>query len=338
MTIPPSTPPISIWPALRGGSLRPLTGGLINVSFQVGDPPLGVLQRLHPVFAPEVNLDIAAVTRHLGARGLVTPRLLETERGGLWHIDAEGACWRALSWVPGLSYSTLRGPAQAAAAGALVARWHRAVADLEHHFVAGRSGVHDTPAHMRALVEALDAYPDHRLRDPVGALADELLGDWARWRGRMDLPPRITHGDLKVSNLRFAPSGEGRCLLDLDTVGRLPLDAELGDAWRSWCNPAAEDAERPRFDIARFEASARAYLAENPLPAEEREALGAGIERICLELAARFAADALAESYFGWDPARAPARGEHNLLRARGQLALARSAASQRRAIEAILT
>ena len=47
-----------------------------------------------------------------------------------------------------------------------------------------------------------------------------------------------------------------------------------------------------------------------------------GVEWVSLELAARFAADALAESYFGWNAARFPGRGEHNLVRARGQWSL----------------
>jgi aminoglycoside phosphotransferase (APT) family kinase protein len=147
----------------------------------------------------------------------------------------------------------------------------------------------------------------------------------------------VAHGDLKISNLRFTEEGEGLCLLDLDTMGQLPLSVELGDAWRSWCNPAAEDSDETAFSLELFEASARAYLAESPQPAEVREQLGAGIERICLELAARFAADALEESYFGWSAEVAPSRGEHNLLRARGQLALASSVIRQRSAIEAIL-
>ena len=39
---------------------------------------------------------------------------------------------------------------------------------------------------------------------------------------------------------------------------------------------------------------------------------------------ARFAADALDERYFGWDPARYARRGDHNLARAANQLAAAR--------------
>ena len=47
-----------------------------------------------------------------------------------------------------------------------------------------------------------------------------------------------------------------------------------------------------------------------------------GLDWVSVELAARFAADALNESYFGWDATRFPGRGEHSLLRARGQFSL----------------
>ena len=50
---------------------------------------------------------------------------------------------------------------------------------------------------------------------------------------------------------------------------------------------------------------------------------------IHLELALRFAVDTLEESYFGWDAERYASRGAHNLARAQGQLAAARSLVSQ---------
>jgi len=320
-----------------GGTVTPLTGGLINQTFRVGDPPRGVLQRLHPIFRPPVNADIDAITRHLAAKGMTTPSVLPTADGGLWHVDSEGGCWRALSWVDGVTHHKLKSPALAAAAGRLVGRWHLATADLTHDFAFSRPGAHDTPAHMQTLRDALDAHPGHRLRDDVATLAEGILGAWDRWDGRLDLPQRVCHGDLKISNLLFTPAGEGICLVDLDTMGLLSLDVELGDAWRSWCNPAAEDADETRFDLTLFEASARAYLETASPDLEVREGLGAGTERICLELAARFAADALNESYFGWSSAVAPGRGEHNLLRARGQFALGRSVFGQRGAVEAVL-
>ncbi len=328
---------LQAWSSLFPLPVSPLTGGLINATWRLGDPPVAVLQRLHPIFAPEVNLDIAAITTHVAARGLVTPSVVATDEGALWSVDEDGSCWRVLSWVPGVTHHKLTSPSLAHEAGALVARWHRAVDDLEHDFAFGRAGVHDTAAHLATLRSAVGECRDHRLYDRVAPVADEILARFASWQGRLDGPERLIHGDLKISNLRFDEQGRGVCLLDLDTLGRLSLDLELGDAWRSWCNPSSEDARETRFAVALFEASARGYLDVRPLEAEEREALPGGIERICLELSARFAADALREAYFGWDPSVAPTRGEHNLLRAEGQLALARSVRSVRGELDAIL-
>ena len=47
------------------------------------------------------------------------------------------------------------------------------------------------------------------------------------------------------------------------------------------------------------------------------------IAHICLELAARFLADALNESYFAWDPERFSSAADHQLARASNQLDLA---------------
>ncbi len=327
-----SPPPVHAWPDLADLPVRPLLGGLINDTYVVGDPPQAVLQRVNPIFPPRVNEDIEAVTAHVAARGLLTPRLLRTGAGAL----CEGP-WRMLSWVPGVSHHKLSDPKLAAEAGRLVARWHRATEDLDHEFVFSRPLAHHTPHHMEVLRIALASHGGHRLFEQVEALAMDLFEAWDGWQGSLAQPTRVAHGDLKISNLRFSEAGEGLCLLDLDTMGRLPLSVELGDAWRSWCNPAAEDSGETVFSVELFEASARAYLAESPQPAEVREQLGAGIERICLELTARFAADALEESYFGWSADVAPTRGDHNLLRARGQFALARSVIGQRAEIASVL-
>jgi thiamine kinase-like enzyme len=143
------------------------------------------------------------------------------------------------------------------------------------------------------------------------------------------LAPRLCHGDLKLNNILFAgdaPPGsqQALCLIDLDTVGPMSLAYELGDAWRSWCNLSGEDDTAARIDMEVFRTSFAGYAAgiERALTEPERRALLGGVEWISLELASRFAADALLENYFGWDAKRFPSRGEHNLLRARGQLAL----------------
>src|SRR5690606_38835857 len=107
----------------------------------------------------------------------------------------------------------------------------------------------------------------------------------------------------------------------------------------SWCNPLAEDTADATFEIELFAAAMEGYAAgaggAGPTEAEWA-AIVPGAERIALELAARFARDALEEAYFGWN-ARYGGRGEHNLLRARGQAALARSVRARADAAEAAL-
>lgn len=331
------TPSLDAWPTLSGQPLQRHEGGLINRTWLVGEPPVAVLQHLNPIFQPSVHQDIEAVTAHVQARGLATPRLVRTGAGALCHIDEDQRCWRAMTFVPGHSVHKLDSPKLAAAAGDLVARWHIATDDLSYEFVHRRPLAHHTPHHMEVLRQALIDHTGHRLYSVVEPVASDILTAWSFWRGNLEQPTRVAHGDLKISNLRFDDAGQGICLLDLDTMGPLSLDVELGDAWRSWCNPASEDAQEVSFDLRLFEASARAYLSRRPLPREVKDTLAPGIERICLELAARFCADALHERYFGWNPQVAPTRGEHNLLRAKGQLALAKSAVLQRGAIERIL-
>ena len=335
---PPSAgPPLAPWPFLCGLPVRFIPDGLINETWCVGDPPVSVVQRVGPMYTAELHGDIEAITEHVASKGVLTPRLLRTGEGGLCHVADDGGVWRAMNWIPGKSPHRMEGPAMAAEAGHLVARWHAALDDLEHTFAFVRPEAHDTPLQLQFMEGALQAWPEHRLRGPVSSLAEEVLSRWEDWEGTLEAPRRISHGDLKISNLRFSEAGEALCLLDLDTLGMLSLDVELGDAWRSWCNVSDENSEEACFDLSLFGASAQAYLAQRPLERELLERLPAGVERICLELAARFAADALNERYFGWNPEVAPTWGDHNLLRARGQLALGRHVRSQRLEMERIL-
>src|SRR6185436_8096784 len=234
-----------------------------------------------------------------------------------------------LTHIDGVSFDVVGGAEQARAAGELVGRFHAAVDGLDHEFVGMRVGVHDTPRHLARLDEAVSVHGGHRLFGQVRPLARAILDGAGALPPLPALPPRVCHGDLKFNNILFAgrtPPDDARalCLIDLDTVGPLSLAFELGDAWRSWCNRAGEDDVNAVLDLEILGASLRGYVAGlgRALSDDERRALLLGVEWVSLELAARFAGDALFESYFGWDPARFAGRGEHNLVRARGQWSL----------------
>jgi len=342
---PPPAAVLAAW-GWTPDEAQPLPGGLINATFAIhqGGAPVAVLQRLHPVFGAEVNLDIEAVTAHVAARGLATPRLVRTRSGDAW-ID-DGGVWRALSWIDGATVHAIPDPSWAEAGGALVARFHRAVDDLAHSYHFTRAGVHDTAAHLGRLRGHVDAAegshavpPERDVAVPdeavTLALAHEILAAAAALPPLPALPPRHAHGDLKISNLMFRADTTpptGVCLVDLDTLGRMTIAFELGDAMRSWCNPHREDAAGARFDLDVFAAAMAGYHREAPglLARDERASIAVGLETVCVELAARFCVDVFEDRYFGWDAARYPSRRAHNLARASGQLALARSVHEQR--------
>ena len=316
---------------LADAKVEPITRGLINVTHAVESRSGArfVLQRVNPIFDVRIHENLLAVTEHLARAGLDTPRLVPTRAGTLTH--AHEGVWRLLTRVEGVGFDALADVRQAEAAGDFVGRWHAALRDLDHEFVGLRVGVHDTPRHLDKLRGALDQHQGHRLYGEVEPLGHALLDAAALLDALPALAPRIAHGDLKINNLLFvdaSPHAHARALIDLDTVGPMHLAHELGDAWRSWCNPArGEDRLDASFDVDRFAASLAGWLRgsdESP-SADERAALLLGPEWISLELATRFAADALDESYFGWSPERYASRGEHNLARARGQWALHRA-------------
>jgi Ser/Thr protein kinase RdoA (MazF antagonist) len=315
--------------------LEPLAGGLINATYVVrAAQPIAVLQRLHPVFGATVNLDLEAVTEHLALRGLETPRLIRTLDGRPW-VEHAGAVWRALTWVDGETVHRVPDPAWAEAGGALVGRFHRAVADLTHAYHFTRAGVHDTAAHLaklRACVESGGAAEAEDLGREILAVPLPALPEQ---------PRRHIHGDLKISNLLFRREPlRAVALVDLDTLALGSMAFELGDALRSWCNPHGEDAGHVRFELPIFAAAIAGFRGEADalVTRDERIAIVAGLQTVCIELAARFAVDVFEDRYFGWDPARFPTRRAHNLIRARGQLALGlQIAAARQDALDIVL-
>lgn len=322
-----------------GHSIRPVSGGLINATYAIkGDDriPVVALQRLHPAFSAEVNTDIDAVTTYLASQGMPTPRLVRTQDDKRFHLD-HGHVWRALTWLDGVCYDRIPDLKVAQAGAQLVGHFHKILDNFEHDFVFTRSGVHDTKAHLQKLRDAKADASDEVLA-AADELRDAILQQVQDLPPMPDLPSRICHGDLKISNLLFDNSRAGLCLIDLDTMGMQTIAYELGDALRSWGNRSGEDTSTPTIDSEVVEAVARGYaLGSRDLLSEvEVGSVIVGLETICLELAARFCVDVFEDAYFGWDANRYSSRREHNMERSRGQLALCRSVAIRRRELNEI--
>ena len=326
-------------------SISPLVGGLINETWLVETADgRAVLQRVNPIFGRAVHDDIEAITAHLAARGMVTPRLYRTRDGALC-VENEAGVFRLLTFIAGQTPKVMTAEL-ARPAGLLVGRFHAALSDLPHRFHFVRKGAHDLASHLDKLRQAV---ADARRADFVPAeaplppeflpLAEALLAHGETVPLTVELPLRLCHGDLKANNLRFDDHGNGLCLLDLDTLAHLPLAFELGDAFRSWCNPRGEDAGSASFDLAIFEQALSGYAepAAAFLQPSEAQSILPGVQRIAFQLAVRFAVDVVRQNYFRWDASRFADRAAHNLVRAAGQWSLCRCIADARPAAEAIV-
>ena len=337
-------------------------GGHIHDSYRV-DVEQGPLRRsfllqtmnTHVFPDPEGLMDnVEAVTRHLRA-ALAREGLADAERRVLTLVphshgaralaDERGQWWRMFHFIEGTrSTTTVSGPEQAQAAAAAYGAFARRLADWpERPLALTIPRFHDTAWRLEQLRDAVAA-------DVAGRVADcgEELAFAARHAPLADalpalaaggeLPERVVHNDAKPANVLFdASSGEGLCVIDLDTV--MPGSAlhDFGDLVRSMTSSAGEDRTAEHgveVDERLLVALARGWLSEFGellVPAERSHLVFAGL-LITFEQGVRFLTDHLdGDRYF-----RIPTPG-HNLRRARNQFALARSLAERRGALEQLL-
>lgn len=322
--------------------------GFINetfILFHPGSERRVVAQRVRSQpLAPRVHADIAAVTDHLAGRGIETPRLLRTRSGGL-EVESAGELWRMLTHVDGETYQRVRSPQQAESAAALIARFHRALLDLDHAFAFVRVAVHDARAYIASLREALAGSEAGR-PDEVRRLAADIFaaGDALERLSAIveTLPRRGAHGDLKIANVLFDRASPDRaiCLIDFDTLCRQTLVAELGDALRCWSNREQRGGGSLEVREEIFAAAVGGYAAEGAgiLSREEVETLVPAMEALCVGLAAHLCTIAvLDDDRLPWDRSCFKSLRDHALFSSRRELSLAAAIAARRAALEAVV-
>ncbi len=145
-----------------------------------------------------------------------------------------------------------------------------------------------------------------------------------------NLPERVTHNDTKLNNVMIDDvTGEGICVIDLDTVMPGLALYDFGDMVRTTTSPAPEDERdlsKVKMQFPMFEALVRGYLisAGGFLTKEEKKFLAFSGKVITFEIGIRFLADYLAgDKYFKVH------REGHNLDRCRTQFKLVESIEQQ---------
>ncbi|MBR4235283.1 MAG: aminoglycoside phosphotransferase family protein [Clostridia bacterium] len=153
-----------------------------------------------------------------------------------------------------------------------------------------------------------------------------------------ELPIRVTHNDTKINNVLFSPeTDEALVVIDLDTVMPGLVGHDFGDAVRFAANFTEEDSEnlsRTGLDLNIFWAFADGFLKKTApvLEKNEVETLAHSAFVLACELATRFLDD-----YIQGDKYFKVKKDNHNVIRTRCQIALAKDMLSKLDAMDAIV-
>lgn len=152
------------------------------------------------------------------------------------------------------------------------------------------------------------------------------------------LPLRVTHNDTKLNNVLLDPkTGEGVCVIDLDTIMPGQAIFDFGDSIRFGASTAAEDEKdlsKVRLDLDLFDAYTKGFLegCGEVLTEVEKDLLPTGAWMMTLECGIRFLAD-----YLNGDVYFKIHYPEQNLDRARTQLKLVREMEEKQDQMQAII-
>lgn len=325
--------------------------GHINETFKlVTSECVYIVQRINTAIfrEPEKLMDnfvrvSGHISRKIAAEKAADPacrrRFLKVVRGHdgrPFFVDEDGNFWRCYVFVDqARTYDVLETAGQAYAAARAFGEFQNDLADMPGRLHETIADFHHTPKRLAALEAVVRADKCGRLKE-VGPELEFILARKEEYSLLLDelaagnIFERTTHNDTKLNNVLIDDlSGEGICVIDLDTVMPGLPHYDFGDMVRTGTSPAPEDETDlskvcMRFEM--FEALLRGYLsaAGKFLNDREKELLPFAGKLITLEIGIRFLTDYLSgDVYFKIH------RPKHNLDRCRTQIRLAASIEEQ---------
>jgi aminoglycoside phosphotransferase (APT) family kinase protein len=332
--------------------------GHINDTFvanydQAGTRVRYILQRVnHHIFknVPELMENIIRVTSHVESKNSANDSrraltLRKTVDGLPYHQTPEGDFWRVYLFVEGArTYDAVEHPRQAYEAARAFGLFQQALADLPggrlHETI---PHFHDTPKRFENLRKAAEEDVAGRKHEVLAELEFAFKREPEVSRlldlvAKGEIPERVTHNDTKLNNVMLDDkTGEGICVIDLDTVMPGLSLYDFGDLVRFGTNTAAEDETDPaKIDVSLpvFEAIVEGYVAGagNILTDAEWDNRVFAGTLMTYEVGIRFLTDYLqGDIYF---KIKHPG---HNLERARNQLRLVDRIEAADEALQAIV-
>ncbi len=338
----------------------PFGTGHINDTFrltydQAGTPVNYILQRInHNVFKNPVAVmeNIGRVSEHMKCKleGLPNSarRSLEfhpAKNGTYVYQDTEGNFWRIYSFVEkARTFDVIETTDQAYQAARAFGAFQKALFDLPGgRLIDTIPFFHHTPKRFEALEEAIAKDVAKRASTCQAEIdfclkRKDICSKLLDLHAAGKLPERITHNDCKLNNVLIDDAtGEGICVIDLDTIMPGFVHYDFGDMVRTSTSPAKEDEQdlskvTMRFEM--FEALVKGYLeamgtALTPL---EKELLPFAGKLITFTIGIRFLTD-----YLNNDVYFKVHRDGHNLDRCRTQFKLIESIEAQEEKMKALV-
>lgn len=315
--------------------------GIVNQTYKVnymmasGDEKSFIVQSINTYAfkQPELIMDnIDQITEHIRSKktGKVALHFHHTAEGKTYHIDENGF-WRFFNYIESDTYNVTAELEIVRNAGEAFGEFQMLLSDYDAEKLAETIPCfHDTRMRFANLWKNVEADLCGRVVD----VQEEL--DWLRvaedracrlidMHKAGQIPLRVTHNDTKINNVLFSKGGTTPlAVIDLDTVMPGIVGNDFGDAIRFAANYVEEDSRNLEFvgvNLDVYSAFADGFLKQTAkaLTKEEINTLPLSCFAITVELATRFLAD-----YIAGDPYFHINYPEHNLVRARNQIALAK--------------
>ena len=294
-----------------------------------------VLQRINKyVFKNPIRVmaNSSAVTNYLRQR-VEDPRMtlhfIPAKDGRYYHKGCDGEFWRMYDFVGGFTLDMPESDEDFYQSALAFGRFQELLSDYP------ADTLYEIIPNFHNTVDRYVQFKESVDMDIVGRVADvqkdiDFLLEREERGGILQkmltagiLPLRVTHNDTKLNNVLLDnKTRKSLCVLDLDTVMPGSSLYDFGDSIRFGAATAMEDepdTSKMSLDLHLFEVYTRGYLEAAPsLTNMEVAMLPLGAYVMTLELAVRFLKDYLdGDLYFS-----KIAYPEHNLVRARSQMAL----------------
>ena len=239
--------------------------------------------------------------------------------------------WRMTNYIPSTTHSVVKDLEIVRNAGVAFGGFQMQLSDFDstqlHETIAG---FHNTKQRYERLANTVaeDACGKvSEVREELDYLFSvrDLACSLTDMQEQGELPLRVTHNDTKINNVLFdTDTREALVVIDLDTVMPGLVGHDFGDAIRFAANYTEEDCleyERVGINMDVFRAFTEGFLSQTAhmLTKKEIETLALSCFVLTVELAVRFLDD-----YIQGSPYFKINYPEHNLVRTRCQIALAK--------------